>query len=244
MENVLIENVLGAEAANKIYACDRVYATFMDYMHAQPRREYTPENRQPTLQEVWQDYNNIKKAYQAAMAHNEEIDKKGIAVAAEGRHFAIAIGRCKQDKDQLLNLLSNPDSILDAPDNVKKLTEINALIETLSFQKEAKSNEYVILQKGLIDYEDIKKFTDALTIKERAFLRGVIDELRDRMLVSTEVKWIYALYSKTTRTNRPDKIFKDFFFDAPMPLSKEDALIVIDDIHKEYAAKFGGENEA
>lgn len=239
-ENVLIENVLSVEAANKIYACDKVYATYMDYMHDQPRREYTPENRPPTLKEVWQDYNAIKIAHQKALAHNEEIDKKGVAVAAEGRHFAIAIGRCKQDKDQLLNLLGNTDSILDAPDNVKKLTEINALIETLSFQKEAKSNEYVNLQKGLIDYSEIKGFTDALIIKERAFLRGVIDDLRDRMLVSTEVKWIYALYSKTTRTNRPELIFKDFFFDAPMPLSKEDALIVIDDIHKKYAAEFGG----
>lgn len=224
---------------------DKVYKSYMDWLNDLPKRENTPEIKPPTLKEVWQKYDAINIAHKAALAHNDEIDKKRSAVAAESRNIAIRIGRCKEDKGLLLNLLGNADSILDAPDNVRRLAEINTLIETLSFQKEAKGNEYISLQKELIEYEDIKKFSDALTIKERAFLRGVIDDLRDHMLISKELKWIYALYSKITRTNRPELIFKDFFFDVPMPLSKEDSLAVIDDIHKEYAAKFGGEkNEA
>lgn len=226
------------------FSGDKVYASYMDWLNAQPRREPKPVATPITLKEVWQDYHEVDTAYKAALAHNEAVDKKRSAIASESRHIAIRIGRCKDDKNMVLSLLGNSDSILDAPDNVKRLAEINALIETLSFQKEAKGNEYIKVQKELIDYEDIKKFSDALTIRERTFLRCVIDDLRKNMLVSKELKWIYALYSKTTRTNRPELIFKDFFFDVPMPLSKEDSLAVIEEIHKEYAAKFSGvENE-
>lgn len=214
------------------------YGSYLDWLNDLPKRQPEPVVTPITLKELWFKYNNVKRDYEAVIAQNLQVDEASSPVRQEIREIEARIHRCKDDKNTILSLLTNSNNILDAPENQKRLTEINALIETLGYQKTAKEKQLAVLQNQRVGSEDIVKFEETLVANERVFLRAVINDFRVNLLLSKDIKRVCALYLKTERVGSPELIFKHFFRDTPRPLSEKDAESVCDEILAEYSLKF------
>src|SRR4030067_2199776 len=220
------------------------YSCYMDWLHDQPgSAPAPPAPGMPSLQEVFSKLEEASKDCEAAVSENQGIAEKAKTINHEIDLALAAVHRAKDDKNSILSLLNDAENILDAPANQKKLQEINNLIETLQYNKQAKENELKKLLKLRIPDEAVESKKKTLILAEREFLRAVLSDVRSSLMASLEFRFVHAIYNKISNTTNMSQVFKDLLFDSPEPQSKKDAEDCIGEIVRFYKKRFTGEKK-
>lgn len=152
--------------------------------------------------------------------------------------------RCKDDKNSVLTSL-NALGVLESPEEQKKLTEVNALIESLEFSLRSNQQKLAQLSKGRISNDELARTRNNITFAEKAFLKAIAVEIKSYLFEGREMRWLWAVYTKTTSKTFLRDILKDCFPASGNTLEYDPRELeaVIKDIFTFYESSFGKEGK-
>lgn len=226
----------------------RRYHSFKDFLYSPDCPKGVPitdiDTIKPRPAASLEPFSNLQKAKREQdflIRKNEEIAKATADVIAKRQGIMKSVMKAKTDKEAILS------SIADIPTEAetKKLGELSISIEVLQRQAEKLVSEEHTLQRQKAKDEDFKAANEACIAAEKAFLQAIAGELTHFLFASKELKWLWAVYTKTTSKTFLRDILKDCF--APSKPSLEydprELEAVIKDIFTFYESSFGKEGK-
>lgn len=226
----------------------RRYHSFMDFLHSGDAPRGVPitdiDTIRPKTPPSLVPYSILQKARgerDFLIRKNEEIAKATAVVVAKRQGIMKSVMKAKTDKEAILS------SIADIPTEAetKKLGELSISIEVLQRQAEKLVREEHTLQGQKAKDEDFKIANEACISAEKAFLQAIAGELTHFLFASKELKWLWAVYTKTTSKTFLRDILKDCFPASGNTLeyNPRELEAVIKDIFTFYESSFKEEGK-
>lgn len=148
----------------------RNYGNYLAYQNAQPKRELSPEPKQPTLRDHYNWMDEARERYEAAVTSSEARNQKAILFQQELSKLA----------DQQRELAVQKASAIESGDK-KKLTDLNQDIEIIQYQIEKIKTQMTALQDG----EDARDLLKKMRETERQFYAMVLEHYKTQVTSGT-----------------------------------------------------------
>lgn len=198
----------------------------------------------PSSLELFSELQRTKAVCDSKEKEAAEIVEKIKKTEQECQTISGRLMRCKDDKNSVLTSL-NALGVLESPEEQKKLTEVNALIESLEFSLRSNQQKLAQLSKGRISNDELARTRNNITFAEKAFLKAIAVEIKSYLFEGREMRWLWAIYTKTTSKTFLRDILKDCFPASGITLEYDPKELeaTIKDIFDFYESSFEKEGK-